>query len=87
MDLHASTGRPRRPSSSGLLLALGSGPTGSDARVNLGPFQPVELIKILLVFFLAGYFARKWEWLRELRTRYRLLHGCHISPVFPKPSR
>src|SRR5437588_2389122 len=52
-----------------LLLRFGSGPTGSDARVNLGPFQPVELIKILLVFFLAGYFARKWEWLRELRER------------------
>ena len=43
--------------------------TGSDARVNLGPFQPVELIKILIVFFLAGYFAHKWEWLRDLRTR------------------
>jgi cell division protein FtsI/penicillin-binding protein 2/cell division protein FtsW (lipid II flippase) len=52
-----------------LLLKFGSGPTGSDARVNLGPFQPVELIKILIVFFLAGYFARKWEWLRELRER------------------
>jgi hypothetical protein len=38
-----------------LLIAFGSGPEGNDARVNLGPFQPVELIKILLVFFLAGY--------------------------------
>jgi cell division protein FtsW (lipid II flippase)/cell division protein FtsI/penicillin-binding protein 2 len=52
-----------------LLLRLGSGPTGSDARVNLGPFQPVELIKILLVLFMAGYFARKWEWLRDLREK------------------
>jgi cell division protein FtsI/penicillin-binding protein 2/cell division protein FtsW (lipid II flippase) len=52
-----------------LLLTRGSGPTGSDARVNLGPFQPVELLKILLVFFLAGYFAQKWEWLRELREK------------------
>lgn len=52
-----------------LLIVLGSGPTGSDAKVNLGPFQPVELIKILLVFFLAGYFARRWEWLRELREK------------------
>lgn len=49
-----------------LLGLFGSGPTGSDARVNLGPFQPVEAIKILLVFFMAGYFAKKWEWLREL---------------------
>ncbi|HEX4168370.1 MAG TPA: FtsW/RodA/SpoVE family cell cycle protein [Bryobacteraceae bacterium] len=51
------------------LLALGSGPTGSDARVNLGPFQPVELIKILIVYFLAGYFARNWERLRELEQK------------------
>src|SRR5437868_3157189 len=33
-----------------LLLLRGSGPTGSDSRVNLGPFQPVEAIKILLAF-------------------------------------
>lgn len=52
-----------------LLMRLGSGPTGSDARVNLGPFQPVEIIKILLVLFMAGYFARKWEWLRDLREK------------------
>ena len=37
--------------------------------MNLGPFQPVELIKILLVLFLAGYFARKWERLRDLREK------------------
>ncbi|MEP6537290.1 MAG: FtsW/RodA/SpoVE family cell cycle protein [Bryobacteraceae bacterium] len=55
-----------------LLMRLGTGPTGSDAKVNLGPFQPVELIKILLVLFMAGYFAKKWEWLRDLREK-RLL--------------
>ena len=53
----------------GLLLAFGRGPTGNDAKVNLGPFQPVELIKILLVFFLAGYFTRNWERLRDLREK------------------
>ncbi|MBV9502292.1 MAG: FtsW/RodA/SpoVE family cell cycle protein, partial [Acidobacteriaceae bacterium] len=51
------------------LLRFGSGPTGSDAKVNLGPFQPVEVIKLLLVFFMAGYFARNWERLRELRQK------------------
>ena len=55
-----------------LLLRFGSGPGGNDAKVNLGPFQPVEAIKILLVFFLAGYFARNWERLRDLREK-RLL--------------
>lgn len=57
-----------------LLLALGSGPTGSDSKVNLGPFQPVEVIKLLLVLFMAGYFASKWEHLRDLREK-RLAPG------------
>jgi cell division protein FtsW (lipid II flippase) len=52
-----------------LLLRFGSGPGGNDAKVNLGAFQPVEAIKILLVFFLAGYFARNWERLRDLREK------------------
>ncbi len=51
------------------LLKFGSGPTGSDAKVNLGPFQPVEVIKVLLVFFLAGYFAHNWERLRDLHQK------------------
>jgi len=67
-----------------LLMVRGSGPTGSDARVNLGPFQPVELIKILIVFFLAGYFAHKWEWLRDLRTRrLRWLNLPRVSQTLP----
>ena len=55
------------------LIFLGSGPAGSDARVNLGPFQPVEAIKILLVFFLAGYFAKRWPLLRGLREKRSVL--------------
>lgn len=54
---------------SGALIVLGKGPAGSDARVNLGPFQPVEAIKILLVFFVAGYFAKRWPLLRDLREK------------------
>ena len=53
----------------GLLLAFGKGPAGNDAKVNLGPFQPVELIKILVIIFLAGYFTRNWERLRDLREK------------------
>lgn len=51
------------------LILFGSGPGVSDAKVNLGGFQPVEVIKILLVFFLAGYFSSRWEFLRELREK------------------
>lgn len=70
-----------------LLMRFGSGPGGNDAKVNLGPFQPVEAIKILLVFFLAGYFMRNWERLRDLREK-KLLPSwigvprvSHVLPV------
>ncbi len=48
---------------------FGSGPGLSDAKVNLFHFQPMELIRILLVLFLAGYFARHWDALRQLRQQ------------------
>jgi cell division protein FtsW (lipid II flippase) len=51
---------------SALLFTLGSGPSGSDARVNLFGVQPVEAIRLLVTLFLAGYFAQRWELLREL---------------------
>ncbi len=55
----------------GLLLAspLGTGPGSSDAKVNLFFFQPVEIMRILIVFFLAGYFAANWDVLRDLRHK------------------
>ncbi len=54
---------------SAALIVLGTGPGGSDAKVNLFGFQPAELIRILIVFFLAGYFADRWEFLRALREQ------------------
>ena len=61
-----------------LLILFGSGPSGSGAKVNLGPIQPVEAIRLLIAMFLAGYFARRWELLRTTRgaaIRGRLLPG------------
>lgn len=52
-----------------LLILFGSGPGGSDAKVNFLGFQPVEGIKILIVLFLAGFFAERWEFLREIPER------------------
>jgi len=55
--------------SAGLFAALflfGTGPTGSGVRINLLGTQPIELIKVLLAFFLAGYLASEWEKLRYL---------------------
>jgi cell division protein FtsI/penicillin-binding protein 2/cell division protein FtsW (lipid II flippase) len=54
---------------SALLVVLGTGPGTSDAKVNLFGFQPVEIIRVLLVFFLAGYFARCWDVLRHAREQ------------------
>ncbi|HEY4088376.1 MAG TPA: FtsW/RodA/SpoVE family cell cycle protein [Bryobacteraceae bacterium] len=54
-----------------LLLCLklfGSSPTG-DANINLWGFQPVELIKVLIVVFYAGYFSQQWGRLRDLREK------------------
>jgi len=72
-----------------LLLRFGAGPGTSDQKVNLGPFQPVEAIKILVVLFLAGYFARHWERLRDLRQkglaglgiRLGVPRMAHLMPV------
>jgi cell division protein FtsW (lipid II flippase) len=58
---------------SALLVLFGSGPGSSDAKVNLLGFQPVEIIRLLLVLFLAGYFGQRWDVLRHAReTRPRL---------------
>lgn len=50
------------------LKLFGSSPTG-DANVNLWGFQPVELIKVLVVIFYAGYFSQRWGQLRDLREK------------------
>jgi cell division protein FtsW (lipid II flippase) len=52
-----------------VLIFFGAGPGRSSARVNLGPVQPIEAIRLLLALFLAGFFARRWELLRDLRGR------------------
>jgi cell division protein FtsI/penicillin-binding protein 2/cell division protein FtsW (lipid II flippase) len=61
------------------LILFGSGPGFSDAKINLrvGPLllQPVEMIKLLLVLFLAGFFADRWEFLRQLRQAPATLPG------------
>ncbi len=73
---------------SAVLIIFGSGPGQSDAKVNLElgglTVQPAELIKLLLLLFLAGYFAKRWELLRELSEKRRNLP--RILQKFPVPS-
>jgi cell division protein FtsW (lipid II flippase)/cell division protein FtsI/penicillin-binding protein 2 len=52
-----------------LLLLFGRGPGSSGVKVNLFGFQPVEVIRLLVVFALAAYFSRRLEFLRELSDR------------------
>jgi cell division protein FtsW (lipid II flippase)/cell division protein FtsI/penicillin-binding protein 2 len=49
-----------------LLLVFGSGPGSSGVKVNLLGFQPVEVIRLLVMLALAAYFARRLDYLREL---------------------
>ena len=52
-----------------VLIAFGSGPGSSGAKVNLGPVQPIEAIRLFIAVFLAGYLGRRWELVRQLRER------------------
>jgi cell division protein FtsW (lipid II flippase) len=51
---------------SAMLMIFGGGPAGSDARVNLWGFQPVEPIRLLVIVYLAAFFSRRWQYLRAL---------------------
>ena len=73
-----------------LLILFGNGPGSSRARVNLGPVQPIEAIRLLLALFLAGYFARRWELLRQIHgatlrryhvARLNLPRADYVLPV------
>ena len=74
------------------LLLFGSGPGSSGVKVNLFGVQPVEAIRILVVFGLAAYFGRRIELLRALSQpatadrpwlRYfRVPRWKDVGPVF-----
>ena len=69
---------------SALLIVFGHGPGSSDAKVNMFGFQPVELIRILLILFLAGYFAQRWDVLRHAREqRPRLARFNRLGGIPP----
>jgi cell division protein FtsW (lipid II flippase) len=51
-----------------LTILLGSGPEGSGVKVNLFGFQPSEIVKFLIVIFLAGFFAANEKFISEYAT-------------------
>ncbi|WP_158827617.1 FtsW/RodA/SpoVE family cell cycle protein [Mucilaginibacter lacusdianchii] len=56
----AANGWPWAAMAMGLLsltILFGTGPEGSGVKVNLFGFQPSEIVKYLIILFLAGFFA------------------------------
>jgi cell division protein FtsW (lipid II flippase) len=49
-------------------IVVGSGPEGSGVKVNLLGFQPSEIVKFLIILFLAGFFAVNEKFISEYIT-------------------
>lgn len=67
-DPKAANGWPWAVGAAGLLfltILFGTGPEGSGVKVNLFGFQPSEIVKFLLVVFLAGYFTANEKFISE----------------------
>lgn len=69
------------------LILVGTGPGTSDAKVNLAlpgfVFQPSELIKILICFFIAAYFSHRWELIQNLdEKKFRFLSIPRVRDVW-----
>ncbi|MCW3091226.1 MAG: cell cycle protein [Ferruginibacter sp.] len=64
----AANGWPWALAASGLLvltILFGTGPEGSGVKVNLLGFQPSEIVKFLVIIFLAGFFAMNEKFISE----------------------
>ncbi|HVK97616.1 MAG TPA: FtsW/RodA/SpoVE family cell cycle protein, partial [Flavisolibacter sp.] len=69
----AANGWPWAAAALGLLILtilFGTGPQGSGVKVNLFGFQPSEIVKYLMVIFLAGFFTTNDKFLSEY-TRWQ----------------
>lgn len=53
-----------------LTILMGTGPEGSGVKVNLFGFQPSEIVKFLVVFFLAAFFTINEKFISEY-TRWQ----------------
>ena len=51
-----------------LTIIFGTGPEGSGVKVNLFGFQPSEVVKFLIIFFLAGFFSSNEKFISEYRS-------------------
>ncbi|MEI6949248.1 FtsW/RodA/SpoVE family cell cycle protein [Paraflavisolibacter sp. H34] len=51
-----------------LTILFGTGPEGSGVKVNLFGFQPSEIVKFLILVFLAGFFATNEKFIADYRS-------------------
>lgn len=65
------------------LAVFGRGPAGSGTRINLGPIQPIELAKPLVVIFLAGFLGARASKLRWQRSRGFGLRWPRLELMLP----
>ncbi|MEJ7676513.1 MAG: FtsW/RodA/SpoVE family cell cycle protein [Segetibacter sp.] len=54
-----------------LTILFGTGPEGSGVKVNLLGFQPSEIVKYLVVIFLAGFFAANEKYISEYTSWHK----------------
>lgn len=68
-----------------MLIVFGDGPGRSGVKVNLWGGQPVDVIRMLQIAFVAAFLGNRWEYLRSLRDpdlgRTRLMAGLPIPPL------
>ena len=65
------------------LAVAGSGPAGSGTRINLGPIQPIELVKPLSILFLAVFLGARASKLRWQRRRFLGLRWPRLELLVP----
>jgi cell division protein FtsW (lipid II flippase) len=65
------------------LAVAGTGPGGSGTRINLGPVQPIEVVKPLAVLFLAAFLGRRASKLRWQRRRWLGLRWPRLDLLLP----
>ena len=65
------------------LAVAGSGPAGSGTKINLGPLQPIELVKPLAIMFLAVYLGARAPKLRWHRRKIIGLRWPRLDLLVP----
>ncbi|MEO6253254.1 MAG: FtsW/RodA/SpoVE family cell cycle protein [Ferruginibacter sp.] len=64
-----------------LTILFGTGPEGSGVKVNLFGFQPSEIVKYMVIIFLAGFFATNEKFISEYTSWNKRLSFFMIAVI------